>query len=199
MTNKAKTLNCDLRPHVKTHKTLQGAYLQTNGTCRKITVSTLAEASYFANNGFDDILYAVPITSDKLHDAAVIANKIQTFHIMVDNIIQLNAILATPPPSSTKPWSIIVMVDCGYHRDGVDPEDINSLNIIQNINAASNATFAGIYTHGGHSYDCSNKQEIQKIAKDERDSVSFNSFFFYNVFAVNHTFQNYTQTVYTSN
>ena len=56
--------------------------------------------------------------------------------------------------------------------------------IRQNINAASNATFAGIYTHGGHSYDCSNKQEIQKIAKDERDSVSFNSFFFYNVFSV---------------
>ena len=89
------------------------------------------------------------------------------------------------------------MVDCGYHRDGVDPEDINSLNIIQNINAASNATFAGIYTHGGHSYDCSNKQEIQKIAKDERDSVSFNSFLFY-IIRCNHSFKTIPNSIYTN-
>ena len=33
----------------------------TGGTRRCITVSTLAEAEFYADNGFDDILYAYPI------------------------------------------------------------------------------------------------------------------------------------------
>ena len=38
----------------------------TGGTKRKIVVSTLAEADFFASHGFDDILYAYPITASKL-------------------------------------------------------------------------------------------------------------------------------------
>jgi D-serine deaminase-like pyridoxal phosphate-dependent protein len=38
----------------------------TAGTRRRISVSTIAEAQFYAENGFDDILYAYPITQDKL-------------------------------------------------------------------------------------------------------------------------------------
>ena len=61
----AEKMNCILRPHVKTHKTLEGAVLQTGGRKSRIVVSTLAEAEFFAKGGFDDILYAVPLTPDK--------------------------------------------------------------------------------------------------------------------------------------
>ena len=61
-----------LRPHVKTHKTIEGAFFQlfgddavalrterlANASC-KIAVSTLGEAEFFAAAGFQDILYAV--------------------------------------------------------------------------------------------------------------------------------------------
>ena len=70
MQARADSLGCALRPHVKTHKTLELGALQTGGTRRRITVSTLAEAQFFADGGFDDILYAVPITPDKLGEAA---------------------------------------------------------------------------------------------------------------------------------
>jgi D-serine deaminase-like pyridoxal phosphate-dependent protein len=47
MAARAKKMGCKLRPHVKTHKTLEGAELQTNGTKRSIVVSTLSEARFF--------------------------------------------------------------------------------------------------------------------------------------------------------
>lgn len=56
-----------LRPHVKTSKTVQAALLQTGGRKSKIVVSTLAEAAFYADAGFDDILYAVPITMVRAH------------------------------------------------------------------------------------------------------------------------------------
>ena len=41
-----------LRPHVKTHKCIEVAKIQTEGHDGAITVSTLAEARAFAKHGF---------------------------------------------------------------------------------------------------------------------------------------------------
>ena len=171
MLARAERLGCALRPHVKTHKTLEGGVLQTGGTRRRIVVSTLREAQFFANGGFDDILYAVPITPDKLADAAALTLQLDAFHIMVDNSEQLRHVLRAAPPSRAKPWSVVLMVDCGYHRDGVDPDDPASLELVRSICDADTAVFAGIYTHGGHSYDCGSAAEIRDVAVVERDSV----------------------------
>ena len=66
MIERAESLGCTLRPHVKTHKTIEGALLQTGGRKSGIVVSTIKEAEFYADNGFTDILYAVPITPDKV-------------------------------------------------------------------------------------------------------------------------------------
>ena len=150
---RAEALGCVVRPHVKTHKTLELASLQTQGARRRIAVSTLAEAEFFAAGGFDDILYAVPITPDKLPQAAALTVALESFHIIIDNVIQLEAIFALQAPSPRKLWSVFIMVDCGYHRDGVDPTDPVSVEIAQRLCDSPTTIFAGIYTHGGHSYD----------------------------------------------
>ena len=49
-----------LRPHLKTAKSVDVAKLATEGHSGAITVSTLAEAEYFAENGFKDILSLLP-------------------------------------------------------------------------------------------------------------------------------------------
>ena len=69
MTHRAKKLGVCLRPHVKTHKCVEAAKLQTAGLTRKITVSTLAEAQVFAAAGFDDITYAVPLSPEVVPSA----------------------------------------------------------------------------------------------------------------------------------
>mmetsp|Transcript_39682 Transcript_39682/g.48144 ORF Transcript_39682/g.48144 Transcript_39682/m.48144 type:complete len:378 (+) Transcript_39682:149-1282(+) len=170
MQDRATKLGCKLRPHVKTHKTLEGGVIQTGGTKKGIVVSTLAEAQFFATGGFDDILYAVPITPDKLKEAGELTNSLTQFHIIVDHPVTLQAVLnAAPAPG--KKWSIWIMVDCGYHRDGVDPEDPAAVQLAVDIAGSDHATLGGIYTHGGHSYDSKSVEEIVKIGEDEREAV----------------------------
>src|ERR1700736_2350683 len=59
-----------LRPHMKTAKSIDVARLVLAGQPGGITVSTLAEAEYFASHGVVDILYAVGITPAKLDHVA---------------------------------------------------------------------------------------------------------------------------------
>ena len=59
-----------LRPHMKTAKSIDIARLALAGQPGGITVSTLAEAEYFASHGVVDILYAVGVTPVKLDQVA---------------------------------------------------------------------------------------------------------------------------------
>lgn len=171
MRKRCESLGTALRPHVKTHKTVEGALLQTGGVRRHIAVSTLAEAAFFADANFDDILYAVPITPDKLEQAAGLTVRLEAFHVMVDSADQVDGLLARPAPSPEKRWSVVLMVDCGYGRDGVDPDAEASLELARRIAEAPSASFAGIYTHGGHSYGATSVEEVVAIAVAERDAV----------------------------
>ena len=55
-----------LRPHVKTTKALEPPAMLFDGGTGPITVSTLAEAEFFADAGYTDMLYAVGIAPSKL-------------------------------------------------------------------------------------------------------------------------------------
>jgi D-serine deaminase-like pyridoxal phosphate-dependent protein len=76
MSLRAKKLGIQLRPHIKTHKCIEIARLQTEGHSGAITVSTLAEARAFAANGFSDITYAVPIDPGKFNEAVELAGEV---------------------------------------------------------------------------------------------------------------------------
>ncbi len=52
ISNRAKELNINLRPHVKTHRCLEIAKLQTEKTFGGIMVSTLSEATVFFKKRF---------------------------------------------------------------------------------------------------------------------------------------------------
>jgi len=155
---------------VKTHKTVEGALLQTGGKKSCITVSTLREAEFFASHGFSDILYAVPITRDKLSRAAQLAQTAD-LAVIVDNIAHVTDLAKFGPPGEGLVWKVWVMVDCGYHRDGVEPSDPKAAALVQAIVSQSELFFAGIYTHGGHSYDCTSPDAIEAVSRAERDAV----------------------------
>lgn len=167
MLRRAQQLGCQLRPHMKTHKTIQGGILATGGTKRCITVSTLAEAEFYADAGFEDICYAVPITSEKLPRAAQLAKRC-TFHVCIDHPAALEALCQF----SEKVWSVFLMVDCGYGRDGVDPADPQSFAMAKGLAESPQTQLAGLYTHGGHSYDAQDKEAVQRIALEECEAVA---------------------------
>src|SRR5260370_42488403 len=85
MREKARRSGVAFRPHVKTHKTIEIVRMQTGGLPGPITVSTLAEAEFFARHGFDDITYAVPISPAKLEGAAILARQIRRLSLLLDS------------------------------------------------------------------------------------------------------------------
>lgn len=94
----ASALGVTVRPHVKTHKTVEVALLQTGGRRGGICVSTLAEAEFYAARGFGDLLYARPLTPDQVPACAALAARLHGGLIVcVDSDAQLDAILAHPP------------------------------------------------------------------------------------------------------
>lgn len=180
MRERAAVLGCELRPHMKTCKTVEAGHLATGGSRRRITVSTLAEAHFFAEAAFDDILYAVPLTADKVPEVLALHARLASFHVMIDHADQARALLAQLQQCAAasgasgaallaKPLSVFVAVDCGYHRDGVDPLDESSVALVRMLATSGVTRFAGIYTHAGHSYDATTVDEVRRIADDERD------------------------------
>src|SRR3712207_6632863 len=75
MSERVRSFGARLRPHVKTHKCAEVARLQTENSEGSLTVSTLAEARFFAERGFTDLTYAVPVEPGKFAAAAELARR----------------------------------------------------------------------------------------------------------------------------
>jgi D-serine deaminase-like pyridoxal phosphate-dependent protein len=170
MSRRIKQFGADLRPHVKTHKCIEVARIQTAGHSGAVTVSTLAEARAFAANGFTKITYAVPIEPGKFAEAIEISRDCELSLITDDSHVpgQLN----DAAKQANVHLNLFLKVDCGYHRCGVEPTTPEATEIPRRITNASHLRFAGILTHAGHSYSCQTKPELLALARHERDVMA---------------------------
>jgi len=157
-----------LRPHIKTHKCIEVARLQTAGHDGAITVSTLAEAKAFAENGFSDITYAVPIEFGKFDECAEILRGGVKLNLLTDDA-ETAKLLDEAAGQAGLRFDVFVKIDCGTHRVGVEPHTAEAVDIPRQLSDAKNLHFAGILTHAGHSYDVKTVDEIKAVARHERD------------------------------
>ena len=166
--NRAKELNVNLRPHVKTHRCLEIAKIQTEKTFGGIMASTLSEAHFFSKNGFSDITYGVPVEKGKFDEAISIAKTIDKFSLLTDDAGTVKDLNAKAKNENVK-LNIFVKIDVGYHRCGIEPQTKEAFEIPQKIADSSNLNFAGILTHAGHSYHADAPEKLLKVAHTERD------------------------------
>src|SRR5467141_4515931 len=73
MAARARRLGVSLRPHIKTHKSLELARRQLAHGASGITVSTLFEAETFARAGFTDLTWAFPLDPSHIRHVQQIA------------------------------------------------------------------------------------------------------------------------------
>ena len=147
MSGSARAKGVALRPHAKTHKSIDIAHLQLEAGASGLTVATLSEAEAFANHAVDDIFIAYPIvpSGDKAERLRGLARRV-TLRVGVENP-QGAAILAKA--ARNRPISVLIEIDSGQHRTGVLPSEAVAL-------AAECARLGlnvdGVFTHGGHAY-----------------------------------------------
>lgn len=111
MRKRATGLGVHLRPHMKTAKSVEIARLsQPDG----LTVSTLAEATFFANAGYVDILYAVSPTKERAAQVAALRLRGIDVQVVVDSEEQLQAL-----DGGHRVW---IEIDCDGRRGGIAPD-----------------------------------------------------------------------------
>lgn len=167
MAARAKEGGARLRPHIKTHKCIEIGKKQIEAGAQGITVSTLGEAAAFADGGFNDITYAVPLAPDKFEGVNRISEKTR-LNVLVDhpNIVdQIGAFCKEVGIS----LEVLVKVDCGYPRCGINPESPAAITLVKKIHESPNLNFKGILTHAGHSYNATSVAEVKTIARQEQD------------------------------
>lgn len=151
-----------LRPHLKTAKSAAVARLAFGGGSGPITVSTLTEAEYFADHGFDDITLAAALTPAKLERAGAVARRIKVLTLVTDDAGVASAIAHHPAP-----FRAVVEIDSGERRSGVLADSPALLEIAR----ALGSKFIGVLTHGGHSYLARDLPSVRRIAEEERNAV----------------------------
>ena len=155
-------LGVQLRPHVKTAKSVGIARRMVGAESGPITVSTLREAEAFADAGFDDVFLAYPVVASgprarRLRD---LAERV-TLRVGVDSSEGVELLAAAVPG-----LEVLVEVDSGHHRTGVAPDRAGE------VAASARAVglqVAGVFTFPGHSYA---PEERKSAAADEALALS---------------------------
>ncbi len=159
-----------LRPHVKTAKCVEVAKLATEGQFGGITVSTLAEAEFFASHGFRDIIYAAGLSPGKFDDVIRLRREGVDLKVLTDDLEVARALSQHARAAAVK-LEAFIEIDSGQFRAGLDPEAADLVPLAKLLNAPPFLTLAGVVTHAGQSYHAKGAAAIQAIAEDERRAL----------------------------
>jgi len=170
MSDRLRDAGVILRPHLKTAKSIQVGRMAVEGHDGRITVSTLAEARYFAQGGFTDIFYAVGIVPAKLPAVTELRRQGTNLRVVTDNLSVARAIAEAATNGDS--FSVYIEIDSGGGRAGLPyPELPGLLDIARVLHAAPGVELAGVMTHAGHSYHENSVAGIAAVAEQERLAV----------------------------
>jgi D-serine deaminase-like pyridoxal phosphate-dependent protein len=170
MQARAKAAGVRLRPHAKTHKSPAIAMRQIQAGAVGICCAKLGEAEVFAAAGIGDIRLPYPIHPSNAKRVLALMDQV-TVSIIVDH------------PEVAREWSramtaagrrlrILVKVDVGFHRCGVDPSQPDVVDTIRRVAELGGLEFLGLLSHAGHSYLAKSHVEIERIASHEADVLA---------------------------
>ena len=177
MQAKAQAQQVHLRPHIKTHKSIQLARWQLREGAAGITVAKPSEAEVFAEAGFKDIRIAYTLVAPH-HFERVLRLMKQGVKVSfcVDTYEGARAASAFFAEHRMLA-SVLVEVDVGYGRCGVRWDDPESVAFIRYVQQLPGFELVGLLTHAGQSYhgprDATETEEeaLRRVSAEERDRM----------------------------
>ena len=175
MQGRADAQGVRLRPHVKTHKSTALARMQREAGARGLTVATTGEAECFARAGFDDIRIAYPVVGqDRLARIADLRSRARV-SFCIDTMRGAQA-ASDFFASRGAPAEVLIEVDVGQHRCGVDPEDARAEALARMAAESPGIRLVGILTHAGQVYKgpppgVAKEDFLRTVSRRERDAM----------------------------
>ena len=161
-------LGVEIRPHLKTVKSVEVARRVLKDGTGPATVSTLREAEVFGAAGVKDIVYAVGISPDKLARVLALRAKGCDLTVVLDSMVQAEAV-ATASRASGDRIPALIEVDSDGHRSGLAADDPKLVEIGKVL--AQAAALRGVITHAGESYGAVGAAAQAAFAEQERAAV----------------------------
>jgi len=159
MVEKSVEKNLLLRPHFKTHNSIDvGRWFREAGI-GAITVSSVSMATLFAGDEWMDITIAFPLNVKEIDDINQLSGQVK-LNLLVENEMSI----AKLAEDLKFPAGFFIKTDTGYHRTGIAPGNFRLIDSILEI-AHKNLLlyFRGFMTHSGHSYKARGKKDILEI------------------------------------
>jgi D-serine deaminase-like pyridoxal phosphate-dependent protein len=142
--------NVELRPHIKTHKSVALARIQLDAGATGITVGNLGEAEVMAAGGIDDIFVGYPVWADRAKGGRLRAlHETSSLSVGVDSADAAEHLAAAVAGSDDR-LRVLVELDSGARRSGVAGPD-EALVVARRARDLG-LEVIGVFTHGGHGY-----------------------------------------------
>ena len=159
-----------LRPHSKTHKSPLIARWQLERGAVGICCAKLGEAEVFADAGITDIRLPYPLSPANADRVVALLNRTQ-LSFVVDH------------PAVAKQWSeemvrrnkqadVLVKVDVGFHRCGIDPAAGDAIEMIRAVASLPGLRLKGLLSHAGHAYHAHSEAELKAMAEAESQTMT---------------------------
>ena len=149
-----------LRPHAKTHKSVEIARRQIAAGAVGVCCAKLGEAEALSEGGIDNILITSPVVGRPATDRLITLSRTSTgLMATVDHPDVVDALAA-----SGERLTLIVDIDPGLHRTGVADADA-AVALARRIVAAPGLTYAGVQFY------CGSQQHVEVFA-DRRDAIA---------------------------
>jgi D-serine deaminase-like pyridoxal phosphate-dependent protein len=154
-----------LRPHAKTHKSPVIARMQLANGATGICCAKLGEAEVFADAGVTDIRLPYPLNPASADRVLALTNRVVLSFIVDDQAVAREWSRIAVQRGRT--LSVLVKVDVGFHRCGIDPHGGRAAAIVADIASLPGLRFLGLLSHAGHGYGAASESEAEAIAVEE--------------------------------
>jgi 3-hydroxy-D-aspartate aldolase len=172
MAEVCRTRRVALRPHAKTHKSVNIAALQIAAGAIGICCATAGEAEVMVAGGIKGVLVTSPqVTPPKI--ARVVALNLAAengFAVVVDNP-QNVADLSTAARASGKTLDVLVDFSSGHHRTGAATQD-DAVALARAVQAADGLRLAGLQAYYGNLQHVAGRAERQEKVKRQHAVIA---------------------------
>jgi D-serine deaminase-like pyridoxal phosphate-dependent protein len=163
------TLHARLRGHVKNHKSPHVARLQLEHGAFGLCAATIWEAIVMVRAGADDVLVANQLVDPHKRRAAALLAREATVRVNVDDVTDAAALSAAAVDAGST-IGVLVEVDTGMHRAGVDDPD-EALAVARAVQALPGLRMDGLSGYEGH---CS--LELDEERRHEKQAAAMRYF-----------------------
>jgi D-serine deaminase-like pyridoxal phosphate-dependent protein len=154
-----------LRPHAKTHKSIEFARRQIAGGAAGICCAKLGEAKVFAEAGIEDIRLPYPLNPVNAERVVDLLDRTRLSFIVDHEAVARG--WSDAMTNAGRDVDVLVKVDVGFHRCGIDPARQDAAAFVARVAALPGLRFRGLLSHAGHGYGAESDDALRRIADEE--------------------------------